>query len=295
MADSTASSVLLHGFHGNQSSYVFHSEVTMTTMSPDNSSHGNETHEKQDYACYSITTYMDNEYVLTSHQIYLYASLTFVVIGLIGNALSVMVFSSKPMRNISSNFYLLMLAISDSFYLISVFLAKILTTLRCFHFKEYPLDVFNRSDFMCRLLQYMLDLFSDYSSCLILAFTMERVIAVYLPLKFKEICTLRRAKIACLMLLFVIMLTTGKLILTISNLIPLFNKYYFASYQTSFFKEILQNFQFDSKLDCVLLLNVTVLIRCAIVNVNKTNAQAIPPQRYGLQLHLHSVCRISAI
>ena len=35
-----------------------------------------------------------------------------------------------------------------------------------------------------------------------------------------------------------------------------------------------------------------ILSSYAQTNINKTNAQAIPPRRYGLQLHL---CRISAI
>ena len=37
---------------------------------------------------------------------------------------------------------------------------------------------------------------------------------------------------------------------------------------------------------------MVVLVVVVAVGKNKTNAQAIPPRRYGLQLHL---CRISAI
>ena len=47
-------------------------------------------------------------------------------------------------------------------------------------------------------------MFSDYSTCLIMAFTIERYITCYLPTKFKDICTVRRAKIVCLSILFVI-------------------------------------------------------------------------------------------
>ena len=97
-----------------------------------------------------------------------------------------------------------MLAISDTLYLLSVFLTKILTTLRCMYFKDTPADIFNRNSFACVTLQYMLDFFSDYSACLILAFTVERYIACYHPMKFKEICTVKRARIACLLILLVI-------------------------------------------------------------------------------------------
>ena len=70
-------------------------------------------------------------------------------------------------------------------------------------FVDKPLDIFNRSQTWCKLLQYLLDFFSDYSTCLILAFTIERYIACYHAIKFKEICTVRRARIACLVLFLV--------------------------------------------------------------------------------------------
>ncbi len=154
-----------------------------------------------DYACYSVT---DDPDVILAHKFYLYVSLVFVVVGLIGNTLSVLVFTSKTMRTISSNFYLFMLAISDSSYLVTVFLAKLLITLRCLHFTDTKADILNHSNALCKVLHYFSDLFSDYSSVLILCFTIERVIAVYLPLKFKEICTLQRAKISCVSVLVII-------------------------------------------------------------------------------------------
>ena len=86
--------------------------------------HGNTTHAGvtvMDYACITIE---EDFQVMLSHQIFLCASISFIVIGLIGNSLSTLVFSSKGMRSVSSNFYLLVLAISDSAYLVSVFLTK---------------------------------------------------------------------------------------------------------------------------------------------------------------------------
>ena len=194
-------SVEVAGINGNFSGYVFNHEntqqITATTFATNTSNDS----AIPDYACFSIT---EDHQVLLANRIYLYTSLVFVLFGLIGNTLSVLVFSSKPMRVISSNFFLLMLALSDSFYLISVFLAKLLATLRCLHFKDTQADILNHSDILCKLLHFFSDLFSDYSSMLILCFTIERVIAVYVPLKFKEICTLRRAKIISLSLLFAI-------------------------------------------------------------------------------------------
>ncbi|KAK2179160.1 hypothetical protein NP493_509g02003 [Ridgeia piscesae] len=135
--------------------------------------------------------------ILPSLRFYLYASTMFVISGLIGNSLSVLVFSSREMRGISSNVYLLLLAISDSLYLLSVFLTKTLTTIRCLYFPNSAADIFNRSTTLCKLLQHTMDMFSDYSTCLILAFTIERYIAIYLPIRFKSLCSVRRARIAC--------------------------------------------------------------------------------------------------
>ena len=132
---------------------------------------------------------------MTSHQIYLYVSMLFIGVGLIGNSLNVAVFSSKPMRKSSSNVYLLVLALSDSLYLVGVFFTKILTTLRCMYFTDSSIDIVNRSDFLCKFLQYVLDFFSDFSTCLILAFTVERYVAVYAPIRFKQSCTVRRARL----------------------------------------------------------------------------------------------------
>ena len=162
--------------------------VVPTTDAADNST------EVPDYACYSITQHEDNFHIMLSHRIFLYASFVLVIVGLIGNTLSVLVFTSREMRTISSNFYLLMLAVSDSCYLLSVFLSKVLTDMRCLHMKDTSDDIYHRFNMMCKLLQYTSDVFSDYSTGLILVFTIERFIAVYLPLKFKEICTLTRAK-----------------------------------------------------------------------------------------------------
>jgi len=142
--------------------------------------------------------------VMMSMRIYFGATLAFVVIGLVGNALSMLVFSSREMQGVSSNVYLLTLAASDSCYLISVFLSKTLTTLRCWFFIDSALDIVNRSDVSCVLLQYLCDLFSDNSTCVILAFTIERAVAVFKPMRYKELCTVGRARCVCALIFVVI-------------------------------------------------------------------------------------------
>lgn len=140
-----------------------------------NSNATNSSSMAPDYACMSVTEHdPDEAAVRLSHEIYFIASLIITLFGLVGNSLSVTVFSSDRMRKVSSNVYLLSLAVSDGLYLIGVFFAKTLTTLRCWYFVTATLDLVNRSSLACVLLQYLTDFFDDFSTCIILAFTVER-------------------------------------------------------------------------------------------------------------------------
>jgi hypothetical protein len=71
-------------------------------------------------------------------------------------------------------------------------------------FKDSDIDIYNQSSFFCKFLQYLQDLFSSYSTCVILAFTLERYVAVYMPIKFKEACTVRKARLACVVVFLII-------------------------------------------------------------------------------------------
>lgn len=149
-----------------------------------------------DASCYAVSS--ADEQVMTSIRVFVGASLLFVASGLVGNTLSVLVFSSAEMRQMSSNVYLLALAVSDSVYLVSVLLGRLLTAARCWYFAgAAPLDLVNHSQFFCVFQQYLSDLFADYSTCLILAFTVERGYAVFFPVEFKHRCTVTRARVVC--------------------------------------------------------------------------------------------------
>ena len=151
-----------------------------------------------DYVCFDIIVNAGDIGKNTVRKFCLFTSLVFVIVGLVGNTLSMIVFSSREMRTMSSNVYLLVLSVSDSCYLISVFMTDIFSKLRCYYFVDTTYDIYNKVDSVCKILQFLLDLFSNYSTCLILAFTVERFLAVHRPVKFKEICTVRRARIACI-------------------------------------------------------------------------------------------------
>ena len=149
----------------------------------------------------------DNRVVI-SYVIFLVFSLLFLFFGLVGNGISLLVFSSRSMLKISSNVYLLHLAISDSVYLVSVFCRKTFKILQCWHYIHLAFDLSNHSSAGCILTQFFMDLSSDCSSVFILLFTIERFFAVYWPLSFKQICTVKRARLLCFFFFAIILIST---------------------------------------------------------------------------------------
>lgn len=158
---------------------------------------------------YDLMIQKGGDHVLVAVLVFIFFALFAVCVGLVTNSLNIAVFSSREMINQSSNVYLLSLACSDTMFLLSLLLSRVLNTLRCTYLHHEAMDIYNTSLTACKLLQYLLDLFSDYSATLILAFTTERFIACYFPVDFKKMCTVRRAVGVSLGLLGVIALTTA--------------------------------------------------------------------------------------
>ena len=144
------------------------------------------------------------ESVLTN-QLYLYIFVILVLGGLLGNLINILVFSSKPFRKHSPNAFILMLAISDSTYLFNAFFDWLIA-LKCLRYQNSSADILNHSDIFCKFVLFFLDLSANYSSMVILFFSIERLIAVYKPLKVRQIFTLKRTRILCRSLLIGIVL-----------------------------------------------------------------------------------------
>ncbi|XP_022908004.1 thyrotropin-releasing hormone receptor-like [Onthophagus taurus] len=104
-----------------------------------------------------------------------------IIIGVIGNLLSCVVFLSTSLKLRSSSYYLAALAIADLVYLISLFVVVFLNS-------------FFNTDGWCELFVYVSQVSSSLSTWLIVAFTVERFIAVQYPLKRPQMCTVSRAK-----------------------------------------------------------------------------------------------------
>lgn len=109
-----------------------------------------------------------------------------VVIGSIGNILSVVIFFRLKLRKLSSSFYLAALGISDTIFLLTNSSSWI-TTERG--------EEFMNIDIVCKLTNFLCGVSSVLSSWFVVAFTVERFIVVQYPLKRQTMCTVKRAKI----------------------------------------------------------------------------------------------------
>lgn len=115
------------------------------------------------------------------------------IAGTIGNILSVMVFLRTKLKKLSSSYYLAFLAIFDTGFLWCWFI-------------EW-LNIFkiglHKTDGFCQLFTWLSNACSVLSVWLVVAFTIERFVAVMYPLKRQSMYTVRRARcIVCSLVAF---------------------------------------------------------------------------------------------
>jgi len=111
-------------------------------------------------------------------------SLTLIVLGSIGNCISVLVFFTTKLKKLSSSFYLAALAISDTGFLIALLMAWL---------NSFGVPLFSTFG-LCEMSVYLTYVCSFLSAWLVVAFTVERFIAVRHPLRRTSMCTVARAK-----------------------------------------------------------------------------------------------------
>ncbi|XP_076625117.1 uncharacterized protein LOC143343773 [Colletes latitarsis] len=139
--------------------------------------------EKPIEACHSLYFLLD-----FFHQYYIPS---IILLGLVGNLLSCIVFLNTHLRIRSSSYYLAALATADFGFLVTLLLVWLNNTLGW--------KVFNK-DGWCETLVYVSAVCSSLSVWLIVAFTIERFIAVQYPLHRPHMCTIARAKAIVLVL-----------------------------------------------------------------------------------------------
>lgn len=125
------------------------------------------------------------------------------VVGTIGNILSILVFFRTRLKKLSSSYYLAALGVSDTGFL----LVNFIQWLGFLNINWYNIDI------MCQLFTYLSGVFAALSVWFVVAFTMERFIAVIYPLKRQTMCTVRRAKSVLLVLIFVSLIHCSPLLI----------------------------------------------------------------------------------
>jgi hypothetical protein len=118
----------------------------------------------------------------------------------LGNAVSGVVFLNTHLRMRSSSYYLAALSATDFSFLVMLFLVWLNSI--------SGVQVFNKNGW-CQVLVYISSVCGFLSSWLIVAFTVERFIAVQYPLHRPHMCTVARAKaIICCLVVFALILHT---------------------------------------------------------------------------------------
>jgi hypothetical protein len=123
---------------------------------------------------------------LTETIVYKYICLTIFVIGVIGNLLSVLVFSRSSLRRRSCAVYFLALAITDIASLCASFIDTVLPSYN-------NVSLTGKSLFICKLNPLMVYFTTDLSNFLLAVASIDRAVSIQCPQRSKRFC---RAKIA---------------------------------------------------------------------------------------------------
>ena len=116
-----------------------------------------------------------------------------IIIGLIGNFITVFIYGQKKYRKNSSNVLLLCLAINDSLFLVVHFFEDTIHNLKSYFDLEQEIiffinkiDFISQNDLACKFANYLRYSLRMISAYLIIALAIHRLIIVYKPLNEKN-------------------------------------------------------------------------------------------------------------
>lgn len=162
----------------------------------------------------TIEDYSDDgiDFAEQCNNIYIYIEflnkyyLPFVIAGgLAGNALSCTAFLNTPLKTRSSSYYLAALSVADFGFLLSVF---------CVYLAHADLTSAYNTQGICQAVVYLSSVCSFLSVWLIVAFSVERFVAVQYPLQRPHVCTVARAKMIVLCLTIAALVTQSYSVVT---------------------------------------------------------------------------------
>ncbi len=120
-----------------------------------------------------------------------YMSLMFLVVGSIGNGLSLVVMSRAPLHKSVTSLYLRVLAVADTLVLCVGLLRQWIRV-------YYGVDVRVLSNWGCKLHIFMVYWSTDFAAYIVAAVSIERVISVIFVHQAKNICTMKTAGLSLL-------------------------------------------------------------------------------------------------
>jgi hypothetical protein len=122
-----------------------------------------------------------------------YITMTLVCVGIFGNVLSMVIFTINKKRDMVSAQYLRVLAVSDSGMLILVGLRNFIAKGVSYAFgNDVGFDVLVEFTAACKIFRYLEQVCMFLSAFLIVLFSVERVFAVWMPLRMVSMFTTRR-------------------------------------------------------------------------------------------------------
>ena len=162
--------------------------INLTHLDADNSTNFNGSLHNVTNSGFGITIHISWPLYMTRLIVQSYLVPIVVTCGIVGNLFNIIVLVNPKMRT-STNVYLMALAICDSMYLL---FCLSLSFAHCTNNED-------QSAFAYYYIPYgrvFSDLFGNTAVWLTVCFTLERFIAVRLPMRGKAWCTVRKAKVA---------------------------------------------------------------------------------------------------
>jgi hypothetical protein len=131
-----------------------------------------------------------------------YLMLVVIFIGFVGNIFSIIIFIRQRKRNKAASVYLVSLAFSDTGNLVMSFQTWLHNGL--FYITNGEINIASgATDLGCQLRIFVWNCFVFMSAYIIIAYSVERCVAVWYPLKVADLFTSRRRNIVLIILLFI--------------------------------------------------------------------------------------------
>lgn len=130
-----------------------------------------------------------------------------LIIGSICNVITFLVMRRKKLRNQSTGFYMAILAIADE-------LALLVGCLNYWLYEYKRIFILHTSTIACKAFSVILYTTMDFSVWMVVIMTIERFIAVSFPLKSMYVCTVKKAKLATLVLVILLFTINSQFLLT---------------------------------------------------------------------------------